>query len=319
MMPVSSADRMPDVEPAVRKSMRREVHGILLLDKPERMTSNQALQSVKRLYNARKAGHTGSLDPLASGLLPICFGEATKLSAFLLDADKEYAVTCRLGVRTTTGDAEGEVAERQEVPALTRQRTEEVLETFRGEIQQIPPMYSALKHQGRRLYDLAREGVEVAREPRQVTIHMLSLQTLDKDSLTLMVRCSKGTYIRTLAEDSARALGTCGHVTVLRRLALGPYGVQMPMHTLASLQQHAPGDPALDALLLPADSAVSHWPKVKLGADSAWYFTRGQAVLASAAPSHGWARVYSPESFLGLGEVLDDGRITPRRLLNFDG
>ncbi|MGH8311661.1 MAG: tRNA pseudouridine(55) synthase TruB [Gammaproteobacteria bacterium] len=299
------------------KAVRRDVHGILLLDKPERMTSNQALQTVKRLFNARKAGHTGSLDPLATGLLPICFGEATKLSAFLLDADKEYLVTCRLGVRTATGDAEGAVTEQRAVPALTRVDIEATLGKFRGEIDQVPPMYSALKHQGQRLYDLARDGIEVARAPRRVTIHALTLSSCDAASLTLAVRCSKGTYIRTLVEDLARALGSCGHVSALRRLALGPYGSIFPMHTLVRLQRHVSGDKALDELLLPADSAIGHWPAVRLGTDATWYFMRGHAVAASGAPTHGRVRVYAPERFLGVGEVLDDGRITPRRLLNF--
>ena len=315
-MPMSSMRAAGGAILGTHKLPHREVHGILLLDKPERMTSNHALQLVKRLFNAKKAGHTGSLDPLASGLLPICFGEATKLCAFLLDADKEYAVTCRLGVRTTTGDAEGEMVEQQPVPALTRARIEEALSKFRGEISQVPPMYSALKHQGRRLYDLAREGIEVSRKPRQVAIHALTLQSFDADSMMLTVRCSKGTYIRTLAEDIAQALGICGHVSALRRLALGPYGSTLPMRTLAALQQHPSGDPTLDGLLLPADSAVDHWPAVRLGTDAAWYFTRGQAVVVPAAPHRGWVRVYAPERFLGLGEVLDDGRITPRRLLN---
>jgi tRNA pseudouridine55 synthase len=315
-MPMSSMRAAGGAILGTHKLPHREVHGILLLDKPERITSNHALQLVKRLFNAKKAGHTGSLDPLASGLLPICFGEATKLCAFLLDADKEYTVTCRLGMRTTTGDAEGEVVEQQPVPALTRARIEEALSKFRGEISQVPPMYSALKHQGRRLYDLAREGIEVSRKPRQVAIHALTLQSFDADSMMLTVRCSKGTYIRTLAEDIAQALGICGHVSALRRLALGPYGSTLPMRTLAALQQHPSGDQTLDGLLLPADSAVDHWPAVRLGTDAAWYFTRGQAVVVPAAPHRGWVRVYAPERFLGLGEVLDDGRITPRRLLN---
>lgn len=300
----------------LRKIQHRDVHGILLLDKPERLTSNQALQTIKHLFAARKAGHTGSLDPLASGLLPICFGEATKLSAFLLDADKQYLVTCRLGIRTATGDAEGGAIEHKPIPPLSRMHIEEVLDTYRGEITQIPPMYSALKHKGQRLYDLAREGIEVARAPRRVTIHALNLQSLAVSSMTLTVRCSKGTYIRTLVEDIALSLGTCGHVSALRRLALGPYGGTSPMYTLPELQQRPVGGTALDALLLPPDSAVAHWPAIRLCADAAWYFAHGQAVMMPSAPSHGWVRVYAPARFIGLGEVLNDGRITPRRLLN---
>lgn len=298
------------------KTPRRAVHGVLLLDKPVGMTSNQALQLVKRLFNARKAGHTGSLDPLASGLLPLCFGEATKVSAFLLDADKQYTVTCKLGVRTTTADAEGEVLETCQVPALTRARIEQVFEQFHGRITQIPPMYSALKHQGQRLYDLAREGIEVPREPRPITIHSLELIAYSQDSLEFKVRCSKGTYIRTLAEDLAHALGSCGHVSVLRRLTVGSYD---SMHRLEELQQRAEtGYLALDSLLLPVDSAVAHWPQVNLGMDAVWYFLRGQAVMAPGAPTAGWLRTYGDGRFLGLAEVLPDGRVTPRRLMNPD-
>ncbi|MGH8414027.1 MAG: tRNA pseudouridine(55) synthase TruB, partial [Gammaproteobacteria bacterium] len=296
---------------------KRDVHGVLLLDKPTGMTSNQALQAVKRLFRARKAGHTGSLDPLASGLLSLCFGEATKVSAFLLDADKEYQVTCALGARTATADAEGVVLERRAIPALTPAQIKKVLAHFRGEIQQIPPMYSALKHKGERLYDLARDGIEVPRAPRTVRIHELQLLASTPTSLELKVRCSKGTYIRTLVEDVAQALGTCGHVSVLRRLSVGPYGDAFPMHDLAKLQQLAAAHPeALDSLLLPVDSAVSHWPEIDLGADAAWYFLRGQAVLVPGAPTIGWLRAYADRRFLGLAEVLADGRVTPRRLMN---
>lgn len=296
---------------------RRDVHGVLLLDKPVGYTSNQALQAVKRLFNAKKAGHTGSLDPLASGLLPLCFGEATKVSSFLLDADKLYVATCALGVRTTTADAEGEIVERRPVPPLTAARIEQALANFRGDIQQVPPMYSALRHQGQRLYDLAREGIEVPRAPRGVHIYALTVQSFDADSLTLEVRCSKGTYIRTLVEDIAQALGTVAHVTALRRLAVGAYGLDLPMHTLGSLQARAAEAASdLDALLLSPDSALRDWPAVQAGRDAAWYFARGQAVMVPGTPGSGWVRVYGTDRFLGLGEVLDDGRVTPRRLLN---
>jgi tRNA pseudouridine55 synthase len=301
-----------------RRREYRDVNGVLLLDKPVGMTSNQALQHVRRLLNARKAGHTGSLDPLATGLLPLCFGEATKVSSFLLDADKLYAVTCRLGVRTRTGDAEGDVIETRPVPALSESDIERALGMFRGEIEQIPPMYSALKHQGQRLYDLAREGVEVERAPRKVTIHELTLVGHDADTLALLVRCSKGTYIRTLVEDIAAALGTCAHVIELRRLAVGPYGGEhgLPMHTLDALRALADQPDRLDALLLPVDSALSRWPEARLGPDAAWYFGRGQAVVVPGAPTAGWLRVYDGDRFLGLGEVIPDGRIAPRRLIH---
>ena len=299
------------------RAPRRDVHGVLLLDKPVGLTSNHALQRAKRIYAANKAGHTGSLDPLASGMLPVCFGEATKVSGFLLDADKRYAVTCRLGQRTATADAEGEVTATAALPALTPDLIEGALRRFRGEIQQVPPMYSALHHQGQRLYDLAREGIEVPREPRTVTIHELVLIGQAADSLSLEVRCSKGTYIRTLVEDVAQALGTLAHVTVLRRLAVGPFGVEAALHTLESLEAlKASGPEALDALLLPVDHAVLHWPMASLQDDSAWYFSRGQAVRVAGTPSTGRLRVYAGKRFLGVGEITEDGRLAPKRLMN---
>jgi tRNA pseudouridine55 synthase len=318
MIPVSTLGESNFKAPLSRNSSveRRTVNGILLLDKPVRMTSNQALQVVKRLFNARKAGHTGSLDPLASGLLPVCFGEATKVSTFLLDADKQYRVACKLGVRTSTADAEGEVVEICEVPDLTRNQIERILRRFCGEISQTPPMYSALKHQGQRLYDLAREGIEVPREPRRIIIHTLELITHSRDTLQFNVCCSKGTYIRTLVEDMARELGSCGHVTMLRRLRVGVYD---SMHGMAELQQLAgTGIIDLDSLLLPVDSAISHWPQVSLSTDAVWYFLRGQAVMAPGAPTTGWLRAYGEGRFLGLAQVLPDGRVAPRRLMNIN-
>ncbi|HEY1991579.1 MAG TPA: tRNA pseudouridine(55) synthase TruB [Gammaproteobacteria bacterium] len=302
--------------PRVR-APRRDVHGVLLLDKPVGLTSNDALQRAKRIFSANKAGHTGSLDPLASGMLPLCFGEATKVSGFLLDADKRYAVTARLGSRTATADAEGEVTATAPVPTLTAKAIEAALARFRGEIRQVPPMYSALHHQGQRLYDLAREGIEVEREPRSVTIHELTLAGHGADSLSLDVRCSKGTYIRTLVEDVAQALGTLAHVTVLRRLSVGPFGTDSVLHTLESLEGLKDAGPAaLDALLLPVDHAVLHWPKASLQEDMAWYFSRGQAVRVAGTPSAGRLRVYAGSRFLGVGEIIEDGRLAPKRLMN---
>lgn len=297
------------------RALRRDVHGVLLLDKPTGLTSNDALQKAKRLFAANKAGHTGSLDPLASGLLPICFGEATKVSGFLLDADKHYAVTCKLGQRTTTADAEGGVLEHKPVPVLSPALIEKALADFRGDIMQVPPMYSALRHQGRRLYDLAREGIEVPREPRPVTIFSLELKDWNADSLSLEVVCSKGTYIRTLVEDVAAALGTCAHVTVLRRLAVGPFGRESPMHTLAELAERQAAD-RLDALMLPVDSAIAHWPKAVLGGEAAWFFSKGQPVFVPGAPVSGLLRVYEGPRFLGVGEISPDGRVAPKRLMN---
>jgi tRNA pseudouridine55 synthase len=302
---------------ARRRSQGRNVHGILLLDKPAGVTSNAALQTVKRLYRARKAGHTGSLDPLASGLLPICLGEATKVSGFLLDADKYYWVLCRLGEKTATGDAEGEVIERRSVDGIDAAAIESVLDRFRGPIEQIPPMYSAVKHQGQRLYKLARQGVEVERKPRSVVIHELRMERYDAPELEVVVRCTKGTYVRTLAEDIGEALGCGAHVAQLRRLGVGPYG-EAHMITLDELQALAEqGLGALDERLLPLESALTQWPEVRLSADAAYYLLQGQPVLVPRAPTSGWVRLYGSEQrFLGMGEILDDGRVAPRRLLS---
>lgn len=301
-----------------RKRRGRPVDGVLLLDKPGGVTSNGALQMVKRLFDAQKAGHTGSLDPLATGMLPICFGNATKFSGFLLDADKHYRVTCRFGEQTDTADAEGEVIARADIPALDEAAVNAVLRDFTGDIEQVPPMYSALKHQGRRLYELARAGEEVVREPRKVRIFSLKLDALTAADITLDVRCSKGTYVRTLVEDISKALGTLGHVTVLRRLGVGPYEKQ-PMcspEELEALRQEG-GLEALDALLLPVDSALTEWPRLKLNDDMAWYFRRGQPVLVPQAPTEGEVRLYdAADAFLGIGEVADDGRIAPKRLMS---
>jgi tRNA pseudouridine55 synthase len=278
------------------------------------MTSNAALQEVKHLYRAQKAGHTGSLDPLATGLLPICLGEATKVSAFLLSADKHYRVRCRLGERTATGDAEGEVVERRPVEVCDRDRLEPILDRFRGEIEQIPPMYSALKHHGDRLYNLARQGLEVEREPRRVTLYELTLRDQTATEIEIEVRCSKGTYIRTLVEDIGTALGCGAHVVALRRLGVGPYDAAV-MHPLEALHEAAAtGYGALDELLLPVDSAVAHWPRIALVGDSAFYLRQGQPVLVPKAPTEGWVRLYADDEFLGVGEILDDGRVAPRRL-----
>lgn len=292
----------------------RGVNGVFLLDKSTGMTSNFALQKTKRLFRARKAGHTGSLDPIASGLLPICLGEATKLSGFLLNTDKRYRVRVRLGVITETGDIEGAVLETRPVPALTNDLIESALDGFRGDIMQVPPMYSALKHQGRRLYDLARKGIEVEREARPVTIHELRLEAFDEASLDLDVHCSKGTYIRTLAEDLGQVLGCGGHVEVLRRTAVGDLDIGAA-HTVEALEA-LPDEAARDAWLLPMDRIVNHLPEVRLSDELSFYVRKGEAVLVPKAPTEGSVRLYGRRDvFMGIGEVLDDGRIAPRRLV----
>ena len=300
-----------------RHSNQRRVNGILLLDKPIGITSNAALQKVKKLYRARKAGHTGSLDPLASGLLPICLGEATKVSGYLLDADKNYWVVCKLGERTSTGDAEGELLEQRPVQ-VTEKQFRKVMEGFLGDIEQIPPMYSAVKHQGQRLYKLARQGVEVERQPRSITIHSIELLDFASPRVEINVRCSKGTYVRTLVEDIGELLGCGAHVADLRRLGVGPYD-DTGMVTLDCLEQLLAegGEAALDALLLPLESGLTQWPDVRLSGDAAFYLRQGQPVLVPHAPTAGWVRLYlGDKRFLGIGEILDDGRVAPRRLLD---
>lgn len=303
---------------ARRRNRGRNVNGVLLLDKPTGITSNAALQIVKRLFNANKAGHTGSLDPLASGMLPICLGEATKISGFLLSADKEYRALCKLGVTTDSGDADGEVRETRPLGELSGAQVQEVLESFVGQSQQIPPMHSAIKRDGQPLYKLARQGVEVEREPRDITIHSLNLLRLEGDELEFDVRCSKGTYIRVLAEDIGEALGCGAHVAGLRRTGVGALG-DYPMHTLESLQEIAEtsGMAALDELLVPMELTLPDWPEVRLSEDASFYLCQGQAVFVPQLKDRGWVRLYAGDKrFLGLGTVLDDGRVAPKRLLS---
>lgn len=301
-----------------RRNAGRSVDGILLLDKPENVSSNEALQRAKSLFQARKAGHTGSLDRTASGLLPLCFGEATKFSSFLLDADKMYTATFQLGVETTTGDAAGEVLQTRPVPVLDGDRVRQALAGFTGEIEQVPPMYSALKHKGQRLYDLAYQGIEVERAPRPVTIHELELTALEGDRIQVRIRCSKGTYVRTLAEDVGRALGCGAHVCALRRTGVGPF-VEREAVTLSRLEAMAAeqGVEALDRLLLSVDTVLRDVPEVELVESAAFYLCQGQPVLVPHAPTVGLLRIYNESrQFLGMGEVLDDGRIAPRRLVS---
>jgi tRNA pseudouridine55 synthase len=300
-----------------RRNRGRNISGVLLLDKPMGLTSNQALQEVKFLYKAAKAGHTGSLDPLATGLLPICFGEATKMSAFLLDADKHYRVRVKLGVTTTTADAEGEILETRDPGAVSEAQIRAVLEEFVGEQQQLPPMYSAVKHNGERLYKLARKGVEVERETRTIQVHALTLQGLELPEFVMDVHCSKGTYVRTLAEDIGKRLGCGAHVSGLRRTGVGPYE-DGSLHSLEALQEAFRDKrfAEMDAWLLPLESALSEWPEVNLTPDAAFYLKQGQPVLVPNAPTSGWVRLYANHSeFVGVGEILDDGRVAPKRLL----
>jgi tRNA pseudouridine55 synthase len=289
------------------------------VDKPAGISSNDVVQQAKRLFGAQKVGHTGSLDPLATGVLPLCFGEATKFSQYLLDANKTYWTRIRLGVSTETGDADGEVIAQVDATAITQTQVSDALETFVGEIEQIPSMYSALKHQGQPLYKLARQGIEVERAPRTVTIYSAELLQFAEAYIELRVHCSKGTYIRSLAEDLGAALGCGGHVSALRRLAAGPYAEAQAV-TLEQVSEIGDAQ-EMDALLLPVASAVGSWPSVRLHEDTAHYVRQGQPVQVAHAPTDGWVQIFESaeeDRFLGVGEVLTDGRIAPRRLVASD-
>jgi tRNA pseudouridine55 synthase len=299
------------VEPAA-------VDGLLLLNKPAGMTSNQALQKVKRLLNARKAGHTGSLDPAATGMLPLCFGEATKVCAFLLDADKSYRVGAKLGEATDTGDADGQVNAKSEVPSLDHEAWQGILRAFVGDIEQVPPMYSALKINGKRLYKLARQGQFVEREARRVRINSIELLEAHGTRLLFRVSCSKGTYIRTLVEDIAKAAGTVAHTASLHRETVGHFKAEA-MVDLPRALQGVEGE-AVEALrrhLLPADSALNGWPEVSLKADDAARFCGGQRVRPdrSVGGLVGLVRVYRENrQFLGVGELQNEGWVAPKRV-----
>jgi tRNA pseudouridine55 synthase len=293
----------------------REVDGIVLFDKPEGMSSNAALQRVRRAFAARKAGHTGSLDPLASGLLPVCLGQATKASGLLLDADKTYRFRVALGRGTSTGDREGETVEVAPVPELDEASVRRKAEAFLGGSLQVPPMYSALKHEGERLYRLARKGVEVERAPRRIFIRSLELKASGPEWLEFEVACSKGTYVRSLAEDLARALGTVGHVVTLRRTGLGPFAGR-PLHTLDAIEHAAALGSGLDAMLLPVDEALPGLPAVQLDAAGHASVLQGRSVAAQG-PGASRVRMYGIGGrFLGVGRMSTEGaRLAPERLM----
>ncbi|WP_411706073.1 tRNA pseudouridine(55) synthase TruB [Edaphovirga cremea] len=301
----------------------RDVHGILLLDKPQGQSSNDVLQKVKRIFNANRAGHTGALDPLATGMLPVCLGEATKFSQFLLDSDKRYRVIARLGQRTDTSDADGQLISERDI-TFSQEQLDSVLESFRGETMQIPSMYSALKHQGRPLYEYARQGIEVEREARPITVYELQFIRWEGHELELEIHCSKGTYIRTIIDDLGELLGCGAHVTFLRRLQVAtyPYERMVTLEQLNALLEQAqseeivPGS-LLDPLLLPMDSAVQDFPEVNLLPAVAGYVKQGQPVQAAGAPASGRVRITEGEEhkFIGVGEIDDDGRVAPKRLV----
>ena len=295
---------------------RRRVDGILLLDKPAGATSNTVLQRVKRIYQAAKAGHTGSLDPIATGLLPICFGQATKLCGFLLDGDKRYRAVARLGVKTSTGDCEGEAIANSDPASLSRPILESALTRFLGTQVQTPPMYSALKHQGLRLYQLARAGVEVDRAPRQISILELKLLEGGGDTFAIEVTCSKGSYIRTLVEDIAASVGQVAHIVALRRTAAAPFWSPQ-MVSFDQLEAAAGrGLEELDAMLLPPATGAASLPRVEVDDDRAFYLARGQAVRINALPDSQAIAVLSPAGqLLGIGRRDADGLLAPSRWL----
>ena len=296
----------------------RQVGGVLVLDKPQGCTSNEILQRVKRMYGADKAGHTGSLDPLATGVLPLCFGEATKFSQFLLDADKAYVVKAKWGEKTNTGDADGEVVETCGTENVSREALEATLPRFLGEIEQVPSMYSALKHNGQPLYKLARQGVEVEREARKIRIHSLELLDCDAMTFSLHVQCSKGTYIRNLVEDIAEAMGNLAHVVELRRTQAGPYRLEQAttIDTLVEALESG-GHAALDRFLQPLGTSVDHWPVLQLTENTVFYMRNGNPVQVPGAPLEGWVKLVGPEQeFIGVGEMTDDGKVAPRRLVS---
>ncbi len=294
------------------KIQRRHISGVFLLNKPLGISSNGALQKVRWLFRAQKAGHTGALDPLASGLLPICLGEATKFSHYLLDSTKRYQTTVKLGNSTTTGDVEGEIFLEKEVPELTEEKIKEALDKFVGDIQQVPPMYSALKKDGRPLYELARQGIEIEREARPIHIFAIELLSYTNDSITLDITCSKGTYIRVLGEDIAQALNTYGHLTYLHRIQTGQFEL-IPTYTIEYLESLT--EMEREALLLPVYAPIDHFPKIQAPEGRAEYFSRGmESNIDHAAEEH--VVVFDGDKCLGLAEITDKKRLVPKRVLN---
>ena len=294
----------------------RDIDGILLLDKPTGISSNKALQAARFLFKANKAGHTGSLDPLASGMLPICFGEATKFSNYLLDASKSYRALCQLGKTTSTGDAEGEITSESPVQ-VEAQDVEEVISQFIGKVEQIPPMYSAVKHKGQRLYKLARKGKEVERAPRQIEIYSLQMLGFNQSVFEMDVHCSKGTYIRTLAEDIGKALGCGAFLSQLRRTGVQPYW-KNDSYSLDDLRDISEqGLASLDRCLLPVNSALVDFPELIVNPLAADYLKQGQSVRIKSAPLSGLLSLITEEGrFIGIGAVDSDGSILPKRLMN---
>nr|WP_217434937.1 tRNA pseudouridine(55) synthase TruB [Marinifaba aquimaris] len=296
------------------KKIYRDLNAVFLLDKADGASSNQVLQKVRHCFEAKKAGHTGALDPIATGMLPICFGEATKFSQFLLDSDKEYEVTALLGQRTTTSDREGEVVETRDVQ-VTNEQIFTAIESFLGEQQQTPSVYSALKYQGKPLYWYARQGIDVPRPTRTITFYEIEVQAIELPKLKLRVRCSKGTYIRTLVDDLGEVLGCGAHVTELRRTQVAnyPYAKMMSFEALETIAEQ--GLDAIDGLLLPVDSALQDLPTLELTEEQAARLKQGQRFYAPEGTEPSLYRAYQSEQFVGLVEVNEKGLIQPKRLV----
>ena len=299
-----------------RRRKVRNISGIVVLDKANGLSSNAALQEVKRLYEANKAGHAGSLDPLATGVLPVCLGEATKVSQFLLDSDKRYRTRIKLGIRTDTGDSEGSIIERNEGISVSRKAIERALTKFKGEVEQVPPMHSAIKMNGVPLYKLARKGITVEREPRLVTLYQICLVEFVHSELELEISCSKGTYIRTIADDLGQELGCGAHVIELRRTQAGVFTEKdsISAEELA-LEKENKGLDKIDQFLIPMDRAIQDLPEVNLPSITASHVKNGQAVLVRHLPKNGLVRMYEDEQFIGIGSIDDDGKVAPRRLI----
>jgi tRNA pseudouridine55 synthase len=288
----------------------------VVLDKANGLSSNAALQEVKRLYEANKAGHAGSLDPLATGVLPVCLGEATKVSQFLLDSDKRYRTRIKLGIRTDTGDSEGSIIERNEGISISRKAIERALTKFKGEVEQVPPMHSAIKMNGVPLYKLARKGITVEREPRLVTLYQICLVEFVNSELELEIFCSKGTYIRTIADDLGQELGCGAHVIELRRTQAGVFTEKDSISAEELvLEKENRGLDKIDQFLIPMDRAIQDLPEVNLPSITASHVKNGQAVLVRHLPKNGLVRMYEDEQFIGIGSIDDDGKVAPRRLI----
>ena len=299
-----------------RRRRVRNISGIVVLDKANGLSSNAALQEVKRLYEANKAGHAGSLDPLATGVLPVCLGEATKVSQFLLDSDKRYRTRIKLGIRTDTGDSEGSIIERNEGISVSRKAIERALTKFKGEVEQVPPMHSAIKMNGVPLYKLARKGITVEREPRLVTLYQICLVEFVHSELELEISCSKGTYIRTIADDLGQELGCGAHVIELRRTQAGVFTEKdsISAEELA-LEKENKGLDKIDQFLIPMDRAIQDLPEVNLPSITASHVKNGQAVLVRHLPKNGLVRMYEDEKFIGIGSIDDDGKVATKRLI----